>query len=92
MCAHKQNAQASDWRKGITLDIHRPELVEKRLVSQEVDVFDVIVSLVLSLCLLLGLSRMYALEDAQPPARRCRTNLARFYIEPAAQTWKLPRY
>ena len=42
----------------------RPELVEERLMSQEIDVFDVIVSLVLSLCLLFGLSRMYALENA----------------------------
>ena len=36
-------------------------------MSQEVDVLDVIVSLVLSLCLLLRLSRVYALENAQPP-------------------------
>ena len=42
----------------------RPQLVEKGLVGQEVDVFYVVVSLVLSLCLLLGLSRMYALENA----------------------------
>ena len=32
-------------------------------MSQEVDVFDVIVSLILSLCLLLGLSWMNALEN-----------------------------
>lgn len=64
MCAHEQYAQTTGWRKGVTLDMHKPELVEERLVSQEIDVFDVIVSLVLSLCLLLGLSRMYALEDA----------------------------
>ena len=36
-------------------------------MGKEIDVLDVIVSLVLSLCLLLRLAWVYALEDAQPP-------------------------
>ena len=41
----------------------QPELVEQRLMGQKVDVFYVIVSLVLSLCLLLRLSWVNALEN-----------------------------
>lgn len=37
-------------------------------MGKEIDVLDVIVSLVLSLCLFLRLPWVYALEDAQPPA------------------------
>ena len=48
----------SNFKSGL-----QPELIEQRLMSQEVDVFDVIVSLILSLCLLLGLSWMNALEN-----------------------------
>lgn len=46
------------WARGT------PELDQKWLMSQEVDVFDVVVCLVLSLSLLLRLSRVDALENA----------------------------
>ena len=46
-----------------------PELVQQRFMSEKIDIFDVIVSLVLPLRLLLGLAWMDAFQDAQTPAQ-----------------------
>ena len=45
-----------------------PELVQKGVVCQEIDVLDMVVRLLSSLSLASGLPRVYALQDTEPPA------------------------
>ena len=64
---HEQAEQlwrAVAWQPGPLIS---PKLVEKGLVCKKIDVLDVVVGLALSLCLLLRLARVNALENAQPP-------------------------
>lgn len=51
------------------LGLATPERLQEGFMCKEVDVLQVVVRLVLPLNLLLGLARVDALEDAQPPAR-----------------------
>lgn len=45
-----------------------PQLIEQRFMSQVVDVLYMVVCLVLPLCFLLRLTRMYSFQNAKPPA------------------------
>ena len=47
---------------------HVPELLQERLMRQEIDILEMVVGLVLAMNFLLGLARMYAFQDAEAPA------------------------
>ena len=53
------------WWRALTL----PELGQKWIMSQEADIFGMVVSFVVSLRLLFGLPWMDAFQDAQAPVK-----------------------
>ena len=65
---YRQNAGCHEmqWWCALTL----PELGQKWIMSQEADIFGMVVSFVVSLCLLFGLPWMDAFQNAQAPVQR----------------------